>query len=901
MSHLTNSEIASELNIPLESLSDVVYVINRLGKPELLDTNKIVHRINKIIDMYPKINHINPFTLMQKVIAGLPSGITTYEIDEYTANTAASLSIEFPPYLKVAGRLAIDNHQKNTQRSFRDKTEIVYKNKIKKIIDGKEVYISHPLVNSEYRNYVETHQDFIESIIDYTSDFKLDFFGFRTFQNIYSLKINEVPIERPQDMYMRTAISLHMNKRFLKQYSTYTVEDELDDCRDTYLLLSEGLYTHASPTYFNAGGNHQQYASCFLMGTHDSCEGIMKSASDMASISKWAGGIGIHVNELRSTGSIIKGTNGKSSGIVPWIQLFQCTLNGFNQGGRRPGKAAIYMMPHHPDFMKFIQLGRNDGTESNRARDMFYAVWLPDIFMERVRMQPTDTPIMWSFFDPYSCEDLSNYTGEEYTKKYLELERKKLYSFQLPVRDIWNEIYKTNKDVGNPYVCFSDNANKQFMQKNLGILKSSNLCSEITIFSNKDEYGVCVLSSISLTNLVCDSYSKDEMSNINQQNRILNHEFPINPYFDYTKLIEITKTVVNNLNLIIDKTFYPTEETKRSNLLHRPIGIGIQGLANVYAKMRYPFESTEAMILNKKIFETIYYAALSQSTKLSKIIYKNACAIVKEKGKYEHTKYNTDYTTTTVVYENISDIPCNIGSYPSYLWNGGSPISKGTFHWELLDLKTDDLLTKDMYDWESLRQHILKFGIMNSLTTALMPTASTSQLLGNNECFEPFTSNLYLRKTQVGEFTVMNKYLINDLYTLNLWNKSMKEMLVASNGSIQYIDGLPDEFKKLYKTSWEMDQKNIIQQAIDRQPFIDQAQSLNWYIPNVSLTEWNKLLFQAWKGGLPTGKYYLHSRATVDPQKFSISVETQEKFKKLLQTGETTYKQPDNICDVCGA
>lgn len=870
--------------------NEEVLVITRTGKKEPLDMNQITNRLQHLCNRSPKIHHINPYNLMSEICKGLKSNITTWEIDEYAANASASLSVGNPYYLKIAARIAIDNHQKNTQRSFVDKMRNAYLNK-----DYNNNVNS--LISSEFFKYVEAHQDFIENTIDYNKDFLLDFFGFRTFQKSFSLRINGNPIERPQDMFMRTAIALHMNT------NGENIQRELELIAETYTLLSEKYYTHASPTYYNAGGNRPQYASCFLLGTADSREGIMKTADDISQISKWAGGIGVHVNCWRGTGSKIRGTNGISSGIIPWLKIYQETLRGFNQGGRRPGKAAIYLMPHHPDIIKFLALGRNNGADEVRARDLFYAMWIPDIFMERVKSGAT-----WSLFDPDVCQvDLSNLTGSSYREKYLELEAAGKFSSQLPARTIWEAIYETNKDIGHPYICFSDNVNKQSMQKNLGVIKSSNLCAEIVLYSNDEEYAVCILSSISLPSFVFDGYSAEEIeanTKSPESARILNHEFPVNPYFDYKKLISVVKTVTRNLNLIIDKTYHPVKETARSNERHRPIGVGVQGLDDTYAKMRMPFASQAAAKLNKNIFETIYYATTTASTLLAKELYQSYKATCTETGSvsinvFDVNHYNNNYIT----YTNSKDIPTRIGSYPSFEWNGGSPLANGKFHWELNDKVSEDSLM-GIYDWETLRSHVNKFGVRNSLTVAVMPTASTSQLLGNNECVEPYTSNIYKRATQAGEYIVVKKYLINDLYSLNLWDNNMKDNILASSGSIQYIDEIPAELKKLYPTVWEIDQAVLIQQAIDRQPFVDQAQSLNLYIQDLSITKWNKLMFTAWENGLKTGKYYLHSRAAVQALKFTIDPSKQEEIANKIAskkiTHGTAFLEPlREVCDVC--
>ncbi len=884
---MDNSTNLSPKNTMDNSQDDeVMFVITRTGRREPLDTNQITRRLQTLINRSPKIPHVNPYELMLEVCKGLKSGITTYEIDEYAANASASLSITNPYYLKIAGRIAIDNHQKNTQRSFVDKMRKLYLNQD----DNGDI---QPLISSDFFKYIEEHQDFLEKTLDYNRDFALDFFGFQTFIRSYSMKVADQPIERPQDMFMRTAVDLHMNTRS-------NIEDEMQDIKNTYDALSSKLYTHASPTYYNAGSNRRQYASCFLLGTKDSREGIMKTADHISEISKWSGGIGVHINCLRGTGSKIRGTNGRSSGIVPWLKIYNEVMKGFNQGGRRPGSAAFYLMPHHPDIMKFIEINRNGGAEELRARDIFTSLWIPDIFMERVRSGE-----MWSMFDPDRCGDLSDYTGESYRRRYLELEAKKMYSSQIPARKIWEAAMETNGDVGRLYICFADNANKMFMQKNLGIVKSSNLCSEIYLYSNDKEYAVCILSSISLPTYVLDGYSAEEMQQPEETRRKLNHEFPVNPYFDFRKLIEIVKMVTTNLNLIIDKTYHPLEETKRGNDRHRPIGVGVQGLDDCYAKMRMPFASPNAHALNKQIFEAIYFATMTQSTVLARRLYQKYQKAIKLNGSVSIPEYSPNsYEVTQKIYTDAKDIPQTIGSYPSMTWNGGSPIGNGVFHWELAGLKPDQL--SGMFDWESLREHIKTFGVRNSLTVAVMPTASTSQLLGNNECIEPYTSNIYKRNTIAGEYIVVKKYLMEDMYRLGLWNANMKDYLLASNGSIQYIDGIPDDLKKLYPTVWEIDQEVLVQQSIDRQPFVDQGQSLNLYVDDLNMNIWNKLMFKAWKGGLKTGKYYLHTRAAVEPQKFTIDPSKQEEMRKLLEKNTmkhgTAFLEPlRDVCEVCSS
>lgn len=871
-------------------------VINRLGKEEPLDVNKIVSRVRILINREPKIENLNAFEVMGRVTEKLTNKIPTCVIDDYIASLCASASISNPYYGKLANRIAVDNHQKNTRRSFIDKMKEAYLNKF-----DNEYY---PLVSSEFMKYVEEHQEFIENAIDYKRDFYIDYFGLETFKYMYCLKSldenkdSKKYIERVQDMFMRVAIEIHSN-----MYSD--INEELNYIKETYDALSNKYISHASPTYFNSGTIRNQLASCYLLGINDSRESIMHTADSMSAISKWGGGIGINVSEIRPFGSIIKSTRGKTRGIYNWLSIYNNVMKGFDQGGMRQGSAAVYIDLHHPDILSFLRMRIPETDEYNKAGDLFPALWICDLFMERVKKNE-----LWSLFDPSKNVDLSNYYGDEYNKKYLELEEKKLYVKQIPAREIWEQSFYSNRLSGLPYICFKDTVNKYSNQRNIGVIKNSNLCSEIMEFSNNDEYAVCVLASLSLSSCVIDTYSDEENNNLdnnlnnNLDNKLntnlnnnlnthnlnnnlnndnlkrkLNHEFPVNPKFDFNLLIKNTHVLVRNLNNIIDKNFYPTKETERSNMRHRPIGIGVQGLNDVYMKMRYPFESEEAARLNKLIFETIDWASTSMSTKLAKEKYNHYVQECKTNGTIKiKTFVKEHYEPVYLEYNDYKNIPKNIGSYPSMLWNNGSPISKGIFQWQEYETKVSGL-----YDWETVSEHIKVFGIRNSLRLAIMPTASTSQLLGNNECIEPMTSNIYKRRTIAGQFIIINKYLINDLYRLNIWNDNIKDYLLHLEGSIQNIEGIPIEIKNLYKTSWEIKQSVLIQQAIDRQPFIDQGQSLNLYVENLTLNEYTKLMFQAWNGKLKTGKYYIHTRPSVMPQKFTIDPQKQKQMEEILK------------------
>ena len=822
----------------------VTYIYTRSGKHEPLSFDKITTRLLNLINIEPKIQHVNAYELTKQVCSNIVNDMHTYEIDEYIANRCASISISNYNYQILASRLAMDNHQRQNPLTFYEKMTLANSRTDHK---GRP----SPLVNDVAYSFILQHSEYIHSLIDYSRDFLIDFFGLRTLQKIYSMRINDKPIETPQDMFMRAAIALH--------YTNNDVDEAKDLIAATYNALSLKLYTQASPAYFNALGLCPQYSSCFLLGTEDSLEGIQATETAMARISKTSGGIGVHVHCWRSNMMPIRGTNGLSNGIVPFLRKYDATMLAFNQGGKRAGSAAIYLSPHHPDIMSFLQLKLPNGIEEERARNLFYAMWIPDLFMQRV-----ESNSLWSLFDPDQTIDLSLFYDERsdltYTNKYLALEKAKLYTRQLPARDIWAAIFESNKQKGVPYLCFSDTANRTSMQKNIGTIRSSNLCSEIFLYSDEKEHAVCNLCSISLPSFVNDRV------------------------FDFNKLIEVVKLCVVNLNRIIDINYYPTVETELSNKKHRPIGIGVQGLADCYLKMNLAFESAEAMVLNKLIFETIYYAALSQSTRMCRNEYL-AAKKIDPNINFKAFAYSSAYAYTHANSKVVDD----------------APITKGIFHFELCGLTVDQLSNR--YDWETLRQHIITYGVKNSVLIALMPTASTSQLLGNNECFEPYTSNLYKRKTLAGEFIVINKWLMEDLQKLNLYNENLKDYLLACEGSVQHIDGLPAELKAKYKTAFEIDQSVLIQQAIDRQPYVDQGQSLNWFLNNATLKQFTKLAFQAWKGGLPTGKYYLHTKEASPPQKFTIDpVLQRDMLAKLVAMPVAKQTSTDDlICDLCSS
>jgi len=599
----------------------------------------------------------------------------------------------------------------------------------------------------------------------------------------------------------------------------------------------------------------------------------MKTATDCAAISKWAGGIGFHFSNWRSEGSLIRSTNGKSNGTVPFLRIFNDIARAFNQGGKRLGSFAVYIEPHHPDILSFLNLRRNHGDENLRTRDLFMALWVSDLFMERVEADGE-----WSTFDPDECKGLTDCYGNEYKKLYeaYELDGKATNTYR--AREVWQAVYTSQKESGMPYVLYKDNVNNHNNQDNMGIIKSSNLCCEITIYSDESEYGVCVLSSICLPNFVEDSYSKEDIMMDDDEIRQLDNEFPVNPKINYEALVKAVGIVCRNLNNVIDKNLYPCPEAEKSSLRGRPIGIGVQGLADVFYKFKTPFDSDLAKQINKKIFEAIHFGALSMSTQLAK-------------EEYNHTKKITDIT---------SDIPKTIGAYTAYLDNGGCPLANNKFHWEMYGLEEKAL--SGAFRWDILRDHIKTYGVRNSLLTALMPTASTSHLNGNIECFEPITSNIYKRKVLAGEFIVINKYLVKDLMDMNLWNQDMINYLKINGGSIQGIDGLPDGFKDLYRTSWEIPQKSIIDMCADRQPFIDQAQSMNLFFSDFTFNKFSSAQFYAWKKKLKTGSYYIRTQASVAPQKFTVNPDDETLLKNFnVKTDNLEVKDEDDICLLCSS
>ncbi|MCX8080729.1 MAG: ribonucleoside-diphosphate reductase subunit alpha [Bacteroidia bacterium] len=754
-----------------------MFVIKRDGSRESVKFDKITARIQKL-SYGLDLNHVDPILVAKKVIDGVYDGVTTSELDNLAAETAASLTAKHPDYALLASRIAVSNLHKNTIKSFSKTMEMLYN-----YIDPKTGQRASLIADDVYE-IIRDNAQILDSTIIYDRDFGYDYFGFKTLERSYLLKMNGKVAERPQHMLMRVSVGIH--KR------------DIDAAIETYHLLSERWFTHATPTLFNAGTPKPQMSSCFLLQVkEDSIDGIYDTLKQCAKISQSAGGIGLSIHNVRATGSYIKGTNGTSNGIIPMLKVFNETARYVDQGGgKRKGSIAVYLEPWHADIFEFLDIRKNHGKEELRARDLFTALWIPDLFMKRVENEE-----MWSLICPNECPGLSDVYGEEFEKLYTQYEAEKRYRRQVPARQLWQAIIEAQIETGNPYMLYKDACNRKSNQKNLGTIKSSNLCTEIIEYTSPDEVAVCNLASIALPRFV------DEK----------------NKTFDHQKLYQVTKVATRNLNKIIDINYYPIPEARRSNLRHRPIGLGVQGLADTFILLRMPFESEEARQLNKEIFETIYFAALTASMELAK----------------EHGPYETYH---------------------------GSPISQGIFQFDMWGVKPSD-----RWPWEELRKEILKYGVRNSLLVAPMPTASTSQILGNNECFEPYTSNIYVRRVLSGEFIVVNKHLLRDLVKLGIWNDTIKDKILKADGSIQQIDEIPQNLKDLYKTAWEIKQRTIIDMAADRGAFIDQSQSLNLFVEDVNYAKMTSAHFYAWKKGLKTGMYYLRTRAAASAIKFTVS------------------------------
>lgn len=756
-------------------------VQKRSGKLEDVSFDKITARVKKLCYELNS-DFVDPIEIAKKVIQGLYDGVTTVELDHLAAETAATMSTQHPDYSLLAARIEISNLHKNTNKSFTETMEVLYN-----YIDPK-TGDNAGLISDETMKVIHENKDKLDSVIIYDRDYSFDYFGFKTLERSYLLRANGKVVERPQHLLMRTAIGIH--------------GEDIESAIETYHLMSEKWFIHATPTLFNAGTPKPQMSSCFLLSmTDDSIGGIFETLSRCAKISQSAGGIGLSIHNIRAQGSYIKGTGGTSNGIIPMLKVYNDTARYVDQGGgKRKGAFAIYLEPWHSDVFEFLDLRKNHGKEELRARDLFYAMWIPDLFMQRVKEDG-----MWSLFCPNEAPGLYDCHSGEFEALYHKYEEEGRYRKQVKAQDLWFAILESQIETGTPYLLYKDAANRKSNQQNLGTIRSSNLCTEIIEYTSPDEVAVCNLASLALPKYVTEDRS-----------------------FDYDRLYEVTRVVTRNLNKIIDKNYYPVKEAENSNMRHRPIGIGVQGLADVFLQMRLPFDSEEAREVNRNIFETIYFASLTESNALAE----------KE------------------------------GAYSSF---AGSPASKGILQFDMWDVEPGD-----RWDWSGLKEKIKSSGLRNSLLLAPMPTASTSQILGNNECFEPYTANIYTRRTLSGEFVVVNKHLLKDLIGLDLWNDDMKQTLMANNGSVQNIPEIPQHIKDLYKTAYELSQKTIIDMSADRGAFICQSQSLNLFITDPSFGKMTSMHFYAWEKGLKTGMYYLRTKAATDPIKFTVD----SKFQK---------------------
>lgn len=873
-----------------------MYVITRSGKKESVNFEKIHKRIERLTKEPYELKNVNCAKLTQFVIQGLVDGISTSEIDEYSSRLSAESSIDNIEYGILAGRICVDNHRKNTLNSFRDKINILYN---KTDIKG----MHRPLICELFHKYVERHQSKIDHHIKYDLDRNFDFFGFKTLEKSYLLRVDKKIIERPQDMYMRVAIQLHMPES----------EEDFDDLNylnkifETYDMLSSQHYTHATPTMFNAGTPNAQMSSCYVQSMDDSLEGIMHTLTESVNISKWSGGVGFEIYSLRSRGSPIHGTNGYSDGIIPFLRMFNDGARAFNQGGgKRKGSFAAYLAMHHADLMDFLNLKKSEGDINVRCPDLFTALWVPDLFIKRLKK---DKP--WSVFDPNECPLLNTTYGDEYEAAYLDYESRGLAKYTYNIKKVIDHIAESQMEKGVPYILFSDTFNKYSMQKNIGLIKSSNLCTEISLVSDPKHTSVCNLASICLNQFVKDSYTKEELTLQEDLRRKLDHKFPKNPIFDYVKLAKVAGMVTENINQVIDRTWNPIASSARTNFQNRPIGIGIQALNEVFMMFRFSFESEQAADMNKKIAEAIYYGALSKSTELCRNIYKNLKKKIRKHGTVSVSLYpekileqfpELKSENVVKIFSETEKIPNDIGAYPNYHKigkNGEEAPIKSKFHWELYGLKKEDL--SGLFDWDSLREHINTYGVRNSTLTAYMPTASTSQINGNTPSFEPNQTNIYKRYTLAGSFVVINKYLINDLINAGLWNEDMKNYLLMTEGSIQQLEGIPKEIKDLYKTVWEIKQKTIIDLAAGRAPFVDQSQSMNIYVHGFDSDKCASIMVYAHEKGLKTAVYYTYVKPAVEAQKFTISPTFD--MKKVVWNIPSSNKEEDvnETCLLCSS
>jgi ribonucleoside-diphosphate reductase alpha chain len=799
-----------------------MYVVKRDGHKEPVMFDKITDRIKKLC--YGLNDLVDSVKVAMRVIEGLYDGVTTSELDNLAAETAASMTIAHPDYAQLAARIAISNLHKNTKKSFSETMNDMF------YYVNPRTNKESPLLSEEVHKVIMENAEFLDSHVIYNRDFNYDYFGFKTLERSYLLKINGKIVERPQHMLMRVSVGIHL--------------DDLEAVIETYDLMSKKFFTHATPTLFNAGTPKPQMSSCFLLSMQDdSIDGIYDTLKNTAKISQSAGGIGLSIHNVRATGSYIRGTNGTSNGIVPMLRVFNDTARYVDQGGgKRKGSFAIYLETWHADIFEFLDLKKNTGKEEMRARDLFFAMWTSDLFMKRVQEDST-----WTLMCPNECPGLYDVYGEEFETLYTSYEEKGKGRKTIKARELWEKILESQIETGTPYMLYKDAANRKSNQKNLGTIRSSNLCTEIMEYTSEDEIAVCNLASISLPMFI--------------ENGEFNHDL----------LFKVTKRVTRNLNKVIDRNYYPVKEAENSNMRHRPVGLGVQGLADAFILLRMPFTSDEAKKLNQEIFETLYFAAVTASMEMAV-----------EEGPYSSFK--------------------------------GSPISEGEFQHNLWGLKDEELSGR--WDWGSLRKEVVKNGVRNSLLVAPMPTASTSQILGNNEAFEPYTSNIYTRRVLSGEFIVVNKHLLEDLVKAGLWTEDLKQEIMRHNGSVQNIDAIPQDLKELYKTVWEMSMKDIIDMSRHRGYFIDQSQSLNLFMQDANYSKLTSMHFYAWQSGLKTGMYYLRTKAAVDAIKFTlnndkkaepvevVAVEAEagpmsaEEYKAMIELAKNA--DPED-CEMCGS
>ncbi len=799
-----------------------MYVVKRDGKKEPVMFDKITARVRKMCYGLNKI--VDPVKVAMRVIEGLYDGVTTPELDSLAAEISATMTTAHPDYAKLAARIAVSNLHKNTKKSFSETMVDLYKYVNPRT--GKKA----PLLSDEVYNIITKNAGKLDSTIIYNRDFNYDFFGFKTLERSYLLKLNGSIVERPQHMLMRVSIGIHLN--------------DIDEAIATYELMSKKFFTHATPTLFNAGTPKPQMSSCFLLQMQDdSIDGIYDTLKQTAKISQSAGGIGLSIHNIRATGSYIRGTNGTSNGIVPMLKVFNDTARYVDQGGgKRKGSFAMYIEPWHADIFEFLDLKKNHGKEEMRARDLFYAMWMPDLFMKRVQEDG-----LWTLMCPNECPHLFDTYGEEFDKLYEGYEKAKKGRKTIKARELWEKILESQIETGTPYMLYKDAVNRKTNHKNLGTIRSSNLCTEIMEYTANDEVAVCNLASIALPMFISENENGEK-------------------YFNHKKLYDITKKVIRNLDTVIDRNYYPVKEAENSNFRHRPVGLGVQGLADAFIMLRLPFTSDAAKKLNQEIFETLYFASVQSSMEIAK---------AKE-------------------------------PYSTFI---GSPMSEGEFQYNMWGINDEDL--SGNWDWKKLRKNVIKHGVRNSLLVAPMPTASTSQILGNNEAFEPYTSNIYTRRVLSGEFIVVNKHLLEDLVEMDLWDNNMKEEIMRANGSIQHIDKIPQDLKDLYKTVWEMSMKDIIDMARHRGYFIDQSQSLNLFMQDADFAKLTSMHFYAWKSGLKTGMYYLRTKSAVNAIQFTLSKEKKEiiqeaetpmspeEFKAMVDSSKNT--ESDDDCLMCGS